>query len=94
MVSPVSGNIVQVYAVIDEPITTANTVITLSIAGINVSGGVITIPYVGSAPGNAYFATPNGANSVSAGSTIKLAISGGSGGNAFCHIALLIDRTI
>lgn len=93
LIMPHTGTVIKAYSVIDSPIGTNNTTITLSTGGIAMINGTITIPFAGSAAGQVNSCTPTGGNSVAQGSAIKLAVSGTSTGAARCHLAIIILRT-
>jgi len=77
-ISPVAGDIVAIYTVIDGAITVGDAAITFEIAGTPVTNGGITIAYSGSAAGDVDSSTPSAANTVTAGQAIEIITDGGS----------------
>ena len=71
VVSPVAGDIVAIYSVIDGAIATADAGITTEIGGVAVTGGDITITQASSAAGDIDSATPTANNAVGAGQAIE-----------------------
>ena len=93
IIIPHSGTVLKAYSVIDSPIGTSNTTITMSTGGIAMINGVITIPFAGSAAGQINSCTPTGGNTVAGGQAIKLAVNGVSTGASRCHVAIVFLRT-
>ncbi len=93
VVMPYACTIKKVYTVIDAAVATADKTLTLSIGGVAVTNGVITITSAASAAGDIDSCTPTAANSVSAGAALKIAATGGSTGNARCHVTIIYTRT-
>ncbi len=92
VVSPYAGNITKIYSVTDAAITTADAVITASIAGTPVTGGVITVTQSGSAAGDVDSCTPSAARTVTAGQAIKLTTNGAS--DTTCKAEFTIEITL
>jgi len=78
IVSPLAGVITSVHCVIQTAITTANSIVTIKIGGVAVTGGTITATFSGSAAGTVYSCTPTALNTVTAGQAIEIATDGGS----------------
>lgn len=93
VISPFAGTISHIVTVIDSAIATADTTITTSIGGTNVTNGVVTIAYSGSAAGDTDIATPTALNTVTEHQAIKLTVNGASTGAARCHVQIHIQRT-
>lgn len=91
--APFAANISKVWSTIDAAIGTADTTITASIGGVNVTDGAITIAFTGSAAGDVDSCTPTALRAVTAGATIKFTVSGTSTGAARCHLNVILDRT-
>lgn len=94
VVSPVAGTISKIWCVIDQAIATANTILTPSIGGVNITDGAITIAYSGSAAGDVDSSTPTANNTVSAGTAIKFASDGATTtAGAHAHLTIEITRS-
>lgn len=93
VVMPHACTINKVHTVIDAAVATADKTLTLSIGGVAVTNGVITITSSGSAAGDIDSCTPTAANSVGAGAALKIAATGGSTGDARCHVTITYTRT-
>lgn len=93
LVMPYAGTIDKVYTVIDAAVATADKTLTLSIGGVAVTGGVVTITSAASAAGDIDSCTPSAANTVTAGQALKIAATGGSTGAARCHVTIIYTRT-
>ena len=91
--APFAANILKIWSVIDAAIATADTTITASIGGVNVTDGMITIAFTGSAAGDVDSCTPTALNAVGAGATIKFTVNGASTGAARCHLNIILNRT-
>lgn len=90
---PYACTIDKVYTAIDAAIATADKVLTLSIGGVAVTSGVVTIAFTGSAAGDIDSCTPSAAKAVTAGGALKIAATGGTTGDARCHITVIYTRT-
>lgn len=77
MVMPLAGSITNVWSVIDQAIASADTVLTINIGGVAVTGGVITITQSGSAEGDVDSCTPSALNTFTAGQAVEVACDGG-----------------
>lgn len=94
IVSPVAGMITKIWSVLDGAIATADTVLTASIGGVNLTNGTITIAYSGSAAGDVDSCTPTANNAVSAGTAIKIVSDGATTtSGAHAHLTLEITRS-
>lgn len=93
VVSPYNGVLIAAHAVIEKAIATANSVITPSIAGVDITTGIVTIPFTGSAAGNVVSVAPSALNSILAGQAIKFAVGGTTTGGSPCALTLLFLRT-
>lgn len=78
VVSPITGDITNIYLVLEKAVTVANAAITFEIGGVAVTGGAITIAHATSAIGKAYSCTPTAARRVLAGQAIEIITDGGS----------------
>lgn len=92
IVMPHTCTIDKVYTVIDAAVATADKTLTLSIGGVAVTNGVITVTSAASAAGDVDSCTPTAANSVTAGAALKIAATGGSTGDARCHVTIVYTR--
>lgn len=75
-IAPVSGLITKFQSIIEAAIGTGDATLTLSIAGVAVTNGVITVTQSGSAAGDKDEATPTAANYVTAGDELKVVVTG------------------
>ena len=92
VVSPIAGDIEELYSVRDKAIATADTTIAAKIATVSVTGGLLTLAYSGSAAGDVDQATPSGANTVTAGQTIEFVCGGETNtSGAHAHLSILMD---
>ena len=90
--SVMAGEIVEVRAVIDAPITLADSVITLKIGGVTVTDASITVSFSGSAAGDTFVSYPSADRTVFAGGSIEIETDGASTSTVKCMITLLIKR--
>lgn len=93
LIMPHSGTFLKLYSVIDGAIGTADTTLTLKINGTNVTNGVITIPFSGSAAGQINSAFPTALNTATQGQLVTLTCNGVSSGTVRCHVSLVFLRT-
>lgn len=92
VICPVDGVISRIDSVIDGAVSTADVTITPSIGGTNITGGVVTIAYSGSAAGDLDYALPTTGNVIAAGAAIKFAVAGGgAGGSPRGHLVITVD---
>jgi len=92
VVSPLAGDIIGFYSVIDQAIATTDTTLSLEIGGTAVTGGSLTIAFSGSAAGDINSSTPTAANTVTAGQSIEI-VCGGETNTSGAHatVSLLMD---
>lgn len=93
LVFPYAATITKMYSVIDGAIATADKVLTMSIGGVSVTNGALTIAFSGSAAGDIDSCTPSAANTMAAGAALKIAATGGSTGSARAHVVVQYQRT-
>lgn len=91
--NPILGKIYKVFVSLDNAITVADSTVSLEINGVAVSGGNITVAYVGSAAGSVFSSTPSGSNTVSAGGSIEVITDGGSTTTCRANVTILMDVT-
>ena len=92
VVSPVAGDITEIYTGLRGTLTTGDPTITAGIEGTPVTGGVVTIAYSGSAAGDVDNASPSAANTVAAGEYISLTVAPNSQDAAeYCDLTILIE---
>ncbi len=91
VVSPIAGDIVKIYSVIDNAITGGNCGLSFEIAGTPVTNGGITITQAASAAGDIDSATPTAANTVTAGQAIEVISDGNSSTACRAVITLWLD---
>jgi hypothetical protein len=98
VVSPYAGTIEKAYTVVIDNIPEqfgSDVIITLKIAGVNVTNGAITIDVTGqSAPaGTVDSCTPTAARTVTAGQAIQLSCNGLALSDARVWVTIVIKRT-
>lgn len=74
--SPISGQVIEVGAVLGSVASTADATVTTNINGTAITTGVVTITQSGSAAGNLFTANPTAARSVVEGDIIGFVFSG------------------
>ena len=91
-ISPVAGDIIEAYVVIDGAITAGDASVTFEIATVATTGGVITVANAASAAGSTFTATAFTANNtVTAGQAIEIITDGGSTDAAKGTVVLVIE---
>ena len=75
-VSPVAGNIIKIYTVIDGALAAANAGITFEINGTLITGSAITLTQAGSAAGDIDISTPTGHNTLAVGDALEVITDG------------------
>lgn len=90
VVSPLAGTITAIWSTIYN-VCDANTVITPSIGGVNITNGSLTIASAGSAAGDVDSSSPSANNDVNAGQAIRFLSDGGATGALPVMFTLLID---
>lgn len=75
--SPVAGRITAISGVCGTAVTGADATAQVKIAGVNVTGGLLTWPLAGAAIGQAQAAYPTAANVVAVGDVISAVTAGG-----------------
>lgn len=90
VVSPLAGTILNIWSTIYSTCD-ANTVITPSIGGVNITSGSLTITAAGSATGDVDSSTPSANNDISAGQALKFLSDGGATGALPIMFTILID---
>lgn len=75
-VAPVKGRITKLRSVIDGVLTTGDATVTMTINGVAVTNGVLTITQAGSAAGDVDVATPTALNLVNPGDVIGYTVGG------------------
>jgi len=93
LASPMAGVITNVQSVLQDAITGADAVLTVSIGGVNVSPATITITQSGSAAGDVDSVAPTSARTVAVGDTIEVATDGGDTAGTAAYITFTIQRT-
>jgi hypothetical protein len=93
VVSPVAGDIDEVYSVIDGAIATSDCTLTVKIGGVAVTGGTLVIIQAGSAAGDTVNESPSGAKTVTAGQAIEIQTDGASTNTVTSTLTLLINET-
>lgn len=92
VVAPEAGTISKIYSVVDGSTGGADTILTVSIGGVTVTNGTITIATAAVA-GEVDEATPTANNTVTAGQAIKVESDGGTTGTPGCRVSFLITRS-
>ena len=85
IVFPYNVTINSMQSVIDSAFTTADKVVTLYIGATPITGGSLTIAYSSSAAGDVDSCTCTAANTLTAGTPLKITATGGSGGTGGYH---------
>lgn len=94
VVIPFTCDVVGIYSVIDQALTTADEVLTFkNNAGTALTGGAITITQSGSADGDIDSVTPTANNSFSAGEKLTVSIGGENGTAVVCNVTVLCRIT-
>jgi hypothetical protein len=75
-IAPVSGLLTRIQSIIEAALTTADATLTVSIAGVAVTNGVLTVTQAGSAAGDKDSAVPTALNYVTAGDELKIVVTG------------------
>lgn len=94
LLTPVSGVVRSIHVVLHGAITTANSIVDARINGINVVGSSITIPFSGSAAGQAYSSFPTGANDLTTNGVIEVRTDGGSSTVAMASVFVVVDTAL
>lgn len=89
-VSPIAGNIIDWWTVIDGVIAAGDAILTLEIATVLVTGSSLTIANAGSAAGDVDNATPSALNTVTAGQAIEVLTDGGSTNVVKAEVYILV----
>lgn len=74
--APFRGKVIKVGATLSSAASTADATCTTSIAGTNITNGVITVTQSGSAAGSTFTATPSAANTCNEDDYIAFTFSG------------------
>ena len=90
VVSPIDGTILAIWSVIYTSVN-ADTTLTASIGGVNVTDGVITVTAAGSAAGDVDSAVPSANNDVVAGQAIRILSDGAAAGPTPAMITIGLD---
>jgi hypothetical protein len=91
LVAPVAGTIEKLWSVIQGALATGNAVLTASINGTPITGGVVTNVQAGSAAGDIASATPTALHIVAAGDKIAIVVSGTNSASVSATIQIEID---
>lgn len=89
-ICPFDATVQEIKTVLNSALATGDATVTVAIAGVNITGGVVTITQAGSAAGDVDTATPTAANDCTAGQVITSTVSGSSTagtGNVIIHFA-------
>ncbi len=76
LASPVAGKITNLLTALSAALATGNSTATVSIGGVNVTGGVVTMVQAASAAGQVNTAAPTALNTLAVGSSIAVTIGG------------------
>lgn len=91
IVSPISGNITRIDAIVDGAVSAADTTVSFEISGTPIVDGDITISSP-SVAGNRYAALPSSANAVVLGNAIQVITDGASTGTVKATFTMLITQ--
>ena len=86
------GTVIEVRTALNGAIITADVDLTLKIAGVAMTNGVITITQSGSATGDLDVAFPTSGNAVSVGEAIEIETDGASGNTVEVFGTIVIRR--
>jgi len=89
-ISPVAGDLVAAYVVIDGAITVGDASVTFEIGGVAATG-TVTVAFSGSGAGSVFSQTISGTNTVTAGQAIEIITDGGSTDSAKGTVILVIQ---
>lgn len=93
VVTPHAGTISKVYVTVDGTVSTADITVALEYQTVAVTNGAVTVVQSTAAAGDVFSATPTAANTVTAGSSIEVVVTGGgSGGSPRLHVTIVISR--
>lgn len=90
VVCPIDGTILNIWSTTYDA-ADATTIITPSIAGVNLTSGAITISSTGAAAGDVDSCTPSANNDILAGQTLRLLSDGGATAALPVMFTILID---
>lgn len=90
-VSPLAGDIVDIYVVLHGTIATANSIVTAEINGIPMSSLSITCTAAGSVAGSVFTGSPTGANAITAGGAIEIITDGASSNTVAADVIVVVD---
>ena len=90
--APFRGSIVKVGVVLSSAASTADATCTTSLAGTNITNGVVTVTQSGSAAGSVFTSTPSAANTCNEDDKIGFTFSGSgtAGGPVTCFAVVLM----
>lgn len=90
-ISPFSGLVTKIDAIIELALTTGDAVVTNKIAGVAITNGVVTLVQAASAAGSKFSATPTAANYVTAGDELRAEVTGTQAAAAPANLNFYID---
>lgn len=93
LVFPYAGTIDKLSSVVDSAIAGADKVLTMSLAGVAITTGALTVPIAGSVAGQLNSVTPTALKTIAAGAALRIAATGASTGAARCHLSITFVRT-
>lgn len=91
--APFTGRIIKLKTTLDDPLAGGDATVSISINGVDVVGGGVTIARVGSAAGDVDEAVPTGQNEVTVSDEIVAQIGGASTAEGTVDIALTIEKS-
>ncbi len=91
VVCPIAGKLVGMASATQAALGGSNTTLTASIGGTNVTSGVITHTFSGSAAGDVATASPSAANTLTANQAIKITSNAAGTGTIPAVVTLYID---
>lgn len=92
VVCPRAGTITNIWVTTQAAAATANTTLTASVGGVNLTNGVSTITFSGAAAGDVSTSTPTALNTVTAGQALKFTSNQGS--TSVTPVEITIELTV
>ncbi len=91
LVTPIAGEIVDIVAIIDNPVTGADQIYTFAVDGVNITPATMTFTLAGSAQGEVQTLTPSSGATLALNSSIEIT---GNGGNTDANLSTYFVFTI
>lgn len=91
--APRAGTIIQIAACPQAAITVGDAILTPGINGVAMTAGAITLPLVGTAPGDPGYSNPTGLNIVALNDIVQVVISGTNDSETTANIVFTLQYT-